>query len=281
MLRNDFDAHDYINVCALKSDQEIDVGRLALAMSYDDHTEISIDRYVNHLNKLSDEVGRRFVALLEAGSDDDASTRLAALKDVICDQHAYQLDSEYHEILEGADLIRVIDRGKGCSAALCVLYIHAARKQGWDVVGLDFPARFLCRLEYAGERMIFDPSSSCTVMKAHNLRAMVKHVLGDSAELSNAYLNGLDVRQTIVHLFNHLKHRRIEMGEYQQALLMVNRMRILVPNEYRLLLDSGVLCARIGFTERAIKDLRQYVDKAPSYYDREDAMMLLADLETV
>lgn len=278
MLRNDFNALDYISSCALKSDREIKIAKLAVAMVYEDHEGISIDRYINHLEKMSSEVERRYKALIKAGSDDDVATRLAALKHVISDTHNYQPDSEHHEILEGADMIRIIDRGLGCSTALGVLYMDAAHRQGWDVEGLNFPSRFLCRIEHQGERLIFDPSSACRMMEAHNLRALVKQILGDEAELSTEYLKGLGTRQTIVHLCNHIKHRRIEMGEYAQALSMVKRMRMLIPEEYRLLLDAGVLFARTDDAKQARLCLNEYIEKAPNHYDREDARMLLSEL---
>ena len=277
-MRKEFDAQDYISSCALKPEDEVKIGKLALGMVYADHEGISVDRYINHLKKMSGEAERRYKALRGAGSDDDVRTRLAALKHVIADIHDYQQDSKNHEILEGADIIRVIDRGRGCSTALCVLYMDVARSQGWQIDGLNLPSQFLCRLEYNGERLIFDPSSGCKIMEAHNLRALVKQTLGDEAELSTEYLEGLDARQTVIHLCNHIKHRRIEMGEYDQALSMVKRMRLLMPEEYRLLLDAGVLFARTNNIEQAKVCLNDYIERAPNDYDRRDALLLLSEL---
>ena len=278
MLRSDFNAQDYISECALKSKEAIDLAGVCIAMIYHDHDGLSVDRYFNHVTKISNEVGRRFKELIKAGSEDDCGTRLAALKYVISDIHDYQVDSDHYEILEGADIIRVIDRGRGCSTAVSVLYMDAARKQGWNIEGLNLPARFLCRLEFQGERLIFDPSLSCRVMEAHNLRALVKQALGDGAELSTEYLRGLDVRETAVHLCNHIKHRRIEMGEYKRALSLIDKMMVLAPDEYRLLLDAGVLLVRTGNYSRARECLEAYIETAPSEFDKQDALMLLSDL---
>jgi len=274
----DFDALDYISSCALKSDDEIKVAELAIALVFDDHETVSIDRHLNHLKKISDEVGRRFCALIEAGSDDDVRARLAALKYVIIDVHDYQPDTKNHEILEGADMIRVIDRGRGCSAALGILYMDAAHRQGWHIEGINFPSHFLCRIEHEGVRLIFDPSSSCAVMQAHDLRSLVKNTLGDKAELSAQYLDGIDVKQSIIHLCNNIKLRRIEMGEYRNALSMVRRMLVLSPDEYRLLFDAGVLSARLSENDQAKEYLNKYIEKAPDDYDCRDALILLSEL---
>ncbi len=275
----DFDALDYISSCALKSNDEIKSAELAIALVYDDHEVVSVDRHINHLKKISDEVGRRFCALIEAGSDNDVGARLAALKHVIIDIHDYQPDTKNHEILEGADMIRVIDRGRGCSAALGVLYMDAALRQGWQIEGVNFPSRFLCRIEHEGMRLIFDPASSCAVMEAHDLRALVKEALGEEAELSTQYLEGLDAKQSVIHLCNNIKLRRIEMGEYRKALSLVRRMLVLEPDEFRLLLDAGVLSARLNENDQAREYLNDYIEKAPDDYDRRDALILLSELD--
>ncbi|PCK00577.1 MAG: hypothetical protein COA45_02025 [Zetaproteobacteria bacterium] len=260
------------------SDKDIDLGGLALAMVALDHDGISVDRYVRHFQKMSDEARGRYDVLICDGAQDDAGLRLAALKYTLSDIHDYRVDDIRHEALESADIMRVIDRAKGCSSALCLLYIDVARKAGWLVEGLNFPNLFLCRLEYEGVRLIFDPSQQCKVLEAHELRAIVKNALGEQAELSTDYYDGLGAREIVIHLCNHLKHRRIAMGDYCNALNMVLRMRMIVPDEYRLLLDAGVLCARLNRSKDAVEYLNEYITQAPDVYDRQEAELLLDEL---
>jgi len=282
MLEDQFKAIDYIKASAQKADSEIDAGMLALAMVYDDHPgliALSLDRYIHHYKIITDKVLQHYRILIDAGSADDVGVRLAALKSMIVDEFGYMVDDPQHEILESADMIRVIDRGKGCSEALGLLYMDGARKCGWQIEGLDVASHFLCRMEHEGERQIFDPADGCRVMHAHDLRALVKGRLGETAELSSKYLEGMSVRQSIIHLCNRLKLRRIEMGEYEQALALTKRMRALAPDEYRLLLDAGVLYARTGQTDKARGCLEKYIEKAPGLYDRHEAKALLDDLD--
>ncbi len=281
MLNDQFKAIDYIKASAEKADGDIDAGKLALAMVYDDHfglTLPSLERYFHHFKIIAENVMRHYCALIDAGSADDVGVRMAALKNVIVGELGYEGDDPWHEILESADMIRVIDRGSGCCAALGLLYMDAARKCGWQVEGLDVASHFLCRIEHEGERQIFDPANGCRVMRAHDLRALVKDRLGEEAELSSKYMEGLDVRGSLIHLCNSLKLRRIEMGEYEPALEMIERMRLLEPKEYRLLLDAGVLYARTGQIEKARVCLEDYIENAPSPYDRHEAKVLLDEL---
>ncbi len=269
---------EHLKSCARQDNERIDLGRLCLMMMYDDHEGVSIDRHINHLNKNASDVRARHKTLLENGADDDAGTQLAALKYVLHEINGYDLDGTHHEILESADLIRVIDRAKGCQTALCVLYMDAARKNGWHIEGINFPGRYLCRMQKGGERILFDPAQGCCVLQAHDLRLIVKEALGEDAELSNEYLSAAEIKKTVIHLHNHIKLRRIEMGDYKDALKIVNHMRLLAPDEYRLLLDAGVLYARTQQTKKAVEALNVYIDQAPNYYDREEAILLLGEL---
>ena len=262
----------------LKEDKDIDLGQMALDLSRDDHVGVSVDRYESHFKKLRKEVAARYDELIKSGAEDDAGVRVAALKHVLSDIHDYRVDTDEHEILESADIMRVIDRALGCRTALCLLYMDIARAQGWIIEGLNFPNYFLCRIEKDGERLIFDPSQGCRVLEAQDLRAIVKDALGDQAELSNDYYEGVDGRATVIHLYNFIKTRYIEVGNYSAAIAIVERMRSVAPDEYRLLLDAGVLYARLDEREKAIECLNEYIDKAPNYYDREDARLLLGEL---
>lgn len=268
----------YLRICGESAEQDIEIGRLAITLFSADHQGISVNRYHTHLQKIFDEVSERHCALIEQGSDDDVYTQLAAMKHVISDLYGYTADDPHHEVLESADIMRVIDRGRGCSAALGLLYIDVARRMGWGIEGLEFPNSFFCRLEMNGLRLIFDPSSACKVLQAHDLRNIVKEALGDNAELSAHYLEGLDVRSCLVHLGNLIKSRRIEMGEYTAALDMIERMRSFSPQEYRLLLDAGVLYARIQKESEAIACLTEYIERAP-HQDRPEAIQLLNSLQ--
>ncbi len=220
----------------------------------------------------------RYKTLIEEGSADDAGVRLAALKHVLHDCEGYQPDPREHEILESADMIRVIDRRAGDSAALSILYIDMARKNNWQIEGLAFPDRLLCRIAHEGTHLIFDTSQNCKCLEAHELRSIVKDALGEAAELATEYYQGLGARECVVQLCNRIKLRHIESGAYDEALSIVERMRVIAPDEYRLLLDAGVLYARTHQVEKAVEALEDYIERAPNQYDREEARLLLSEL---
>ncbi len=273
-----FDASEHLKESSGVKDDDLEPAITAIALSVPNAKGLSVDRYLNHLEKLGQDVAARFRALLEEGSEDDANTRLASLKHVLSDKHGYEGDYDEDNI-DNAVLSRVIDRRRGLPIALALLYVHAARAQGWDIDGLSLPGYFLCRLEHDGVRHIFDPSDQCRILDAPDLRAIVKSARGENAELSASYYEPVGNRDWLIEMQNIVKLKQIELSEYRDALRTVEHMRLLDPFEFRLLLDAGVLYAKTGKTSDAVEALENYIEESPNPKDRQDAALLLQQIK--
>ncbi|HEY8189062.1 MAG TPA: transglutaminase-like domain-containing protein [Micavibrio sp.] len=259
-------------------DEAIDLARTALYLAAMEQPGLSLERYETHLKRMAAEVGERHAALLEAGAGDKAETRLAALKHIVADKYGYNGDNETYDDLQNASLIRVIDRRKGMPIALGILYIQIGRSLGWAVQGLNVPGHFVCRIDQDASRLIFDPFNRCGLLIAPDLRKLVKQSLGPNAELSSTYYEPAGNRTILLRLQNNIKLRRIESEDYEGALHVVEAMRAIDPQEYRLLLDAGVLYARTNRLQNAIESLENYIGKAPGDRDRHEAAMLLQQI---
>ncbi|MBI2233901.1 MAG: transglutaminase family protein [Micavibrio aeruginosavorus] len=260
-------------------DEAIDLGRTAIYLAALEQPGLSLERYQSHMQRLAAEVKDRHDALIDAGAQDSAETRLAALKHIVVDKYDYSGDNETYDDLQNASLIRVIDRRRGLPIALGILYIQIGRYLGWAVHGLNIPGHFVCRIDYDAARLIFDPFNGCAVLQAPDLRRLVKQSLGPNAELSTSYYEPADNRTILVRLQNNIKLRRIEAEDYEGALSVVQAMRAIDPEEYRLLLDAGVLCARTNRLQQAIVALEGYIAKAPGDRDRHEAALLLQQIQ--
>src|SRR5688572_20761300 len=109
------------------------------ALASFERPRVGLARYRQHLATLARDVGRH------AGAKGDLAARAHALNEIILLKHGYSGDELTYDDLQNANLMRVVDRRKGLPVALGILYLHAARGQGWDCVGLAFPGHFLVR----------------------------------------------------------------------------------------------------------------------------------------
>src|SRR5258708_36332460 len=114
--------------------------------------------------------------------------------------------------------MRVIDRRKGLPVALGILYIHAARAQGWDMAGLAFPGHFLVRLQDAGTRLILDPFHGGKPREAAELRDLLKAITGNEAGLTPAHYAPVSDRDGLLRLQNNPKPRLIDSRQLGEAM---------------------------------------------------------------
>src|SRR5947208_16527746 len=140
------------------------LGEAPLALAPFERPRVGLGRYRQHLAALARDVGRH------AGAAGDLTARAQALNEIILLKHGYSGDELTYDDLQNANLMRVVDRRKGLPVALGILYLHAARAQGWDAVGLGFPGHFLIRLGEGPERLIVDPFHGGRVCDAAELR---------------------------------------------------------------------------------------------------------------
>lgn len=268
------DPQGFLRKAGSHSKADPDLLPCALALAALERPGVSIGRYMHHCTQMAEAVKAAYAG---AGGD-NPDTMLKALRDVIAGDLGYKGDAEQYDDLQNANLMHVIDRRKGLPITLAILYIQAARAQGWDVRGINFPGHFIARIDAGGQRVLFDPFEDGRALGAHDLRALLKRSAGPGAELSASYLEPSTSRDILIRLQNNLKFRLIAAEDYAAALKIVETMRLIDPLEPRLLLDSGVLYARTQQTRAAITALEAYIASAPPEPDRSEAAQLLQEL---
>ncbi|MBI1326076.1 MAG: hypothetical protein GC136_00365 [Alphaproteobacteria bacterium] len=259
--------------------EELDIAHLAMLMALYRTPDLQLTVYEDHLRDLCFLTRARHEDLRNAGAEDDVKTQLAALKHVIVDQHGYVGDTEDYDNIANADLLAVIERRRGMPVALGVLYLHVAEECGWDIAGINFPSHFLLRLEKDGQRLIFDPFDTARPMEAAHLRALLKKNIGENAELSAHYYDAVDKRTVILRLQNNIKLRQVEAADYESALLTTELMRLIAPDEFRLLFDYGVLAFKCDMPQKAFDALQDYAGRTPDARARAEALVLMEEIK--
>jgi regulator of sirC expression with transglutaminase-like and TPR domain len=253
-------------------DAEIDLAEAALALAALDRPQVPLARYRAHLLELAAE------AEAEAAAAATGVERAAALSKVLFERHGYGGDRLTYDDLQNANLMRVIDRRKGLPVALGILMIHTARAQGWDMVGLSFPAHFLVRLESGGDRLILDPFGRGRILDSADMRELIKEVAGEGAELKPSHYEPVGHRAVLLRLQNNIKTRLIKEQKLEEAARIVMRMLLFAPDEAQLWREAGLIAAHLGNLKRAIGLIETYRDKSPGEAQRRHAALLLQEL---
>jgi regulator of sirC expression with transglutaminase-like and TPR domain len=213
---------------------------------------------------------------LETPAPEEMAKVLAA---VLCEEFRYAGDEETYDDLDNANIMRVIERRKGLPVTLGILYIFAARAQGWDAAGLNFPGHFLIRLESRdGRRVIVDPFHNGRVMESQGLRELLKQFAGAGVELEAAHYRPVSNRDVLVRLQNNVRTRRLQLGEINGALEAVTVLQLLDPDNTSLWREAGVLNMRLGHLKHAVEAFEGFVSRAPDGPERRKIDQVVQEL---
>src|SRR5690606_35482921 len=174
----------------------------------------------------------------------DLRVRVEALNAAMFGRHGYRGDTESYDDLDNANLLSVIDRRRGLPIALSILYIATARALGWPAEGINFPGHFLVRVDGGGESALVDPFNGGALRDSADLRALLKGLQGEGAELRPEHYAPAGNRMILLRLQNNIKARLVAAGAFERALAVVERMAMLAPGEPALWHELGALHAR-------------------------------------
>jgi regulator of sirC expression with transglutaminase-like and TPR domain len=213
------------------------------------------------------------------GAGDGLAGRVDTLRDVILGKYGYEGDTLTYDDLQNANLMRVIDRRKGLPVALGILFLHAARAQGWDAAGLAFPGHFLVRLEHEGERAILDPFNAGRVLDAAALRDLLKATAGNQAELDPRHYAPVSDREVLLRLQNNVKLRLMQMRRPEQAVKVVEAMLMFAPKQAALWREAGLVNAHLDNLRTAIAQLERFMTLETGETLRHKTALLLQQLK--
>ena len=162
---------------------------------------------------------------------------------------------------------------------LGILFIDAARAQGWEAAGLAFPGHFLIRLSEEADRLIVDPFHNGQICGAAELRELLKAVVGADSELSPEYYAPVSDRDVLLRLQNNLKSRLLQQQRHLGARSnVVETMLMLAPDLADLWREAGMLHRQLGNIRAAASAFENYIVRAPDGMARHQAAAILQQL---
>jgi regulator of sirC expression with transglutaminase-like and TPR domain len=207
------------------------------------------------------------------------SGRIAALNAALFERNGYEGDAATYDDLDNANLIRVIDRRRGLPVALGILYLHAARAQGWHAEGLAFPGHFLLRLDDGRERAIVDPFHGGLTRTTSDLRDLLKASAGADAELNPRLYEAMSNRQVLLRLQNNVVTRLAKAEKYEEAVASLDAMLLLAPRAARLWFERGAYLAKTGNLGAAMASLETFIARSDSPGAKAEAAALLTTIK--
>jgi regulator of sirC expression with transglutaminase-like and TPR domain len=279
-----WDPRDVLSKVGAAEDAEIRIAEAGLALAAldrpsGDRPKGALDSYHEHLAAIGAEM-QDLAAKANCNAEGDAGlyARATTLSKVLAGSFGYQGDRVTYDDLQNANLIRVIDRRKGLPVALAILYMHAARSQGWPIEGVNFPGHFVVRLHNAGRAVILDPFAGGEPCTTADLRRKLKAAAGEKAELQPEHYAPVGNRDILLRLENNLKIRLIQEGDLEKAAAVLERMLLIAPKHAPLYREAGLIQARLGNLSAAKGALERFLEISDNDGQRHHVARLIQDL---
>lgn len=261
-------------------DEDIDLAYAALVLAAADRPGVSMDPYVRHLEQLASDVGDYAEGSAQDAMDPDEalSLRIEALVQVIVRRYGYGGSDVVFDDLDAANLMRVIDNRSGLPVSIGILFIAGARAQGWQATGLDFPGRFLVRLDAGGMRKIIDPFAGGAIIEAPDMRSMFKAVVGNHVEMTPEHYRDMGNRDILLRLQSNIKSRLLQRERWDDAVEIIETMLLFAPGQTGLWREAGLLHTRLDHIKDAIRALEEFLRRTGAEEKRYKTSMLLQEL---
>lgn len=241
-------------------DVEIDIADAALQLARVDAPQADWRAARDHLSALA----RDAVELAADVPPDDLGARAGALAGLLAGRYGYSGDKETYDDLANANLLRVIERRKGMPVALGILWLHTARATDWAAHGVDFPGHFLVALDGRGTKLVIDVVNGGLPRDARDLRALIKRVEGNKAELRPGMLAPMSTRAVLLRLQNNVKLRRLKAKDLAGALACTEDMLRIAPEEASQWREAALMNQRLDQVSAALRCYDRFLTLVPN-----------------
>lgn len=257
---------------AIRSDDELDLARMALLIAREEYPQLPAEPYLARLDQLAEEVRDRLV-------DETAPPIvLQALIETVFQRHGFKGNRSAYYDPRNSFLNDVLDRRLGIPLTLAIVLLEVGWRLGLPLEGVNFPHHFLVRLPGEAVPLLVDPFDGGTVRFEDEAQAFLDRVYGGMVRIRPSFLKRATRRDMLVRLLTNLKSLYVNAGEHAKASLAVERILILRPDATPERRELGMILARMGRLDDARRELEAFLELEPGSPEAPRVRALLGDL---
>lgn len=186
---------------------------------------------------------------------------------------------------ENSYLSEVLRTRKGIPISLAIIWLELAQSLGLQAAGVSFPGHFLVKVTLPEGLVILDPLTGDSLgldNLAERLAPFRPH-MGDTGDMDTPlglFLQPAMPRDILIRMLRNLKEIYSSQADWSRLVLVIDRLIVLSPDALFEIRDRGLALIELGQKERALQDLKRYLDEVPNAADIVDVKHRLANLQT-
>ncbi len=159
-----------------------------------------------------------------------------------------------------------------------MLWLHTAHAAGWAAHGVDFPAHFLVAMPGSGGQSVLDVFHGGTPLTSKDLRALLKKVEGETAELRPGLLRPMSSRRVLLRLQNNIRTRRLMGNDLAGALICAEDMLRVAPDHATLWQEAALLNQKLDRISAALRCYDRFLALVPDGEAAREARAIAGNL---
>jgi regulator of sirC expression with transglutaminase-like and TPR domain len=186
---------------------------------------------------------------------------------------------------ENSYLSEVLRSRRGIPISLAVIWLELAQSLGLQAAGVSFPGHFLVKVTLPEGLVVLDPltGDSLGLDNLSERLAPFRPHLGESGDMDTPlglFLQPALPRDIVSRMLRNLKEIYSSQADWPRLVLVLDRLIVLNPDALFEIRDRGLALIELGQKERALQDLKRYIDEVPNAADTLDVKHRLASLQT-
>jgi regulator of sirC expression with transglutaminase-like and TPR domain len=248
----------------LVSREQFDLAEASLLLAQDAYPEVDVPAYLERLDGIAAAIRRRLAG------DAFAEQKVLALNYYLFNELRYSGNVDDYYDPRNSYLNEVMERRTGIPITLSIVYLEIGKRIGLNLKGVSFPGHFLVKLSVKRGELVLDPFTGGEAQSEADLRQRLAQVLpagqAERAKLEQ-YLEPATPRQIIARVLRNLKNIYTQARKLEQALAVMHRMLLVVPESAEELRDRGLLYQQLECFRPALSDLQNYLRRRPEAPD--------------
>jgi regulator of sirC expression with transglutaminase-like and TPR domain len=247
-------------------DASFSVLEAAAAVAQDDDPGLDVQGVLAEIDVLAERLRRRIPA------DAAPVQRLRLLNQYFFRELGFAGNVNDYYDRHNSLLPTVLRTRRGIPLTLALLYIEMAAQIGLRARGVSFPGHFLVKLHLPRGEVIIDPFSGRSLTREDLEERLLPYrreqgMTGEDAVPLGLFLQSASGREVIARLLRNLEEVHRSAGDWARLAATLQRLVILLPQDWDERRDHALVLERLGQRERAASELAQYLEHCPQAED--------------
>jgi regulator of sirC expression with transglutaminase-like and TPR domain len=258
-----------------RSEDSFDLVRAAMLVAAEADPAVDVDTEMATLAKWGDELASRIEP------EWNNLQRLARLRRYLYEDLGFHGDQKDYFSPENSLLPSVMRRRMGIPLTLSIIFLSLGWRIGMPLEGVGFPGHFLVRLTGEERELLLDTFHKGMSVDHADCAQMLEQITKGQVPFDAAMLAPMTKRDMIARLLMNLKGAYLRQQQDEQALLAVERLLLIHPEDADQVRDRGLLLYRLRRYQQALDGLRAYLAARPDANDRETVEHHLVSLREI